>query len=72
MHKKYSDLTDGKRMFLLRRESTKKLIKKIEINGFKFLYELLSLSKGKLAVNEVPLIFKERRFGNSKLDISIV
>jgi len=49
-----------------------KFIRKIEINGFKFLYELLALSKGKLAVNEVPLIFKERRFGNSKLDIAIV
>ena len=73
MHKKYSKLTDYlSGCFCLEREKTKKLIKKIEINGFKFLYELLSLSKGKLSVNEVPLIFKERRFGNSKLDIAIV
>ena len=51
---------------------TKEYVRKIEINGFKFLYELLALSKGKLKVNEVPLTFKERRFGNSKLDIAII
>ncbi len=61
LHKKYSKLTDYlSGCFCLEREKTKKLIKKIEINGFKFLYELLSLSNGKLAVNEVPLIFQER------------
>ena len=58
--------------FCLDREKTKKFIRKIEINGFKFLYELLAISKGDLEVNEVPLIFKERRFGNSKLDIAII
>ena len=73
LHKNFSKLTDYlSGCFCLERKNTKKYIKKIEINGFKFLYELLSLSKGKLVVNEVPLIFKERRFGNSKLDISIV
>jgi len=73
LHRNYSELTDYlSGCFCLKREITKKFIRKIEINGFKFLYELLSLSKGKLVVNEVPLIFKERRFGNSKLDIAIV
>jgi len=73
LHKNYSKLTDYlSGCFCLEREMTKKFIRKIEINGFKFLYELLSLSKGNLSVNEVPLIFKERRFGNSKLDIAIV
>ena len=73
LHKNYSKLTDYlSGCFCVEREMIKKFIRKIEINGFKFLYELLSLSKGKLAVNEVPLIFKERRFGNSKLDIAIV
>ena len=67
---KLTDYLSG--CFCLEKENTNKLIKKIEINGFKFLYELLSLSKGNLAVNEVPLIFQERRFGNSKLDIAIV
>ncbi len=73
LHRNYSKLTDYlSGCFCLEKEITKKFIRKIEINGFKFLYELLSLSKGKLVVNEVPLIFKERRFGNSKLDVAIV
>ena len=73
LHRNYSKLTDYlSGCFCLKREIKKKFIRKIEINGFKFLYELLSLSKGILAVNEVPLVFKERRFGNSKLDIAIV
>ena len=58
--------------FCINREKTKDLIRKIEINGFKFLYELLSLSKGKLIIKEIPLKFKKRKYGNSKLDIAIV
>ena len=65
-----SDYLSG--CFCLNRETTIKLIKKIEINGFKFLYELLSLSNGKLLIKEIPLIFKERKYGNSKLDLAIV
>ena len=73
LHKNYTKLTDYlSGCFCLEKEMSNKYIRKIEINGFKFLYELLSLSKGHLAVSEVPLIFKERRFGNSKLDIAIV
>ncbi len=73
LHKNYAKLTDYlSGCFCLERETTKKFIRNIEINGFKFLYELLSLSKGSLFVNEVPLTFKERRFGDSKLDIAIV
>ena len=73
LHKNYSKVTDYlSGCFCLEREKTKKFIRKIEINGFKFLYELLSLSKGDLLVKEVPLTFKERRFGYSKLDVAIV
>ena len=73
LHKNYSTVTDYlSGCFCLEREKTKKFIRKIEINGFKFLYELLSLSKGDLVVKEVPLTFKERRFGYSKLDVAIV
>ena len=69
----YSKITDYlSGCFCLKKETTTKLIRKIEINGFKFLYELLSLSKGKLAIKEVPLIFKERKYGDSKLDLAIV
>ena len=73
LHKNYSKVTDYlSGCFCLEREKTKKFIRKIEINGFKFLYELLSLSKGELVVKEIPLTFKERRFGYSKLDVAIV
>ncbi|WP_288261804.1 glycosyltransferase family 2 protein [uncultured Prochlorococcus sp.] len=73
LSKNYMKLTDYlSGCFCLDKETTKKFIRKIEINGFKFLYELLSLSRGKLSVIEVPLLFKERKFGNSKLDIAIV
>ena len=73
LNRNYSKLTDYlSGCFCLDKETTNKFIRKIEINGFKFLYELLSLSRGKLAVIEVPLLFKERKFGDSKLDIAIV
>ena len=58
--------------FVYGRKAKKNLIKKIEINGFKFLFELLSVSKGRLFAKEVPLLFKKRSYGNSKLDIAIV
>ena len=73
LHNNYSKLTDYlSGCFCLEKESTNNLVRKIEINGFKFLYELLSMSKGKLVVKEVPLIFKERIYGDSKLDLAIV
>ncbi len=69
----YSQITDYlSGCFCLKRETTRSLIKKIEINGFKFLYELLSLSKGKLFISEVPLFFRERASGASKLDLAII
>tara|TARA_Y100000813_G_C24129728_1_gene336959 strand:+ start:151 stop:1242 length:1092 start_codon:yes stop_codon:yes gene_type:complete len=70
---RYSFITDYlSGCFCINKASTKILIRKIEINGFKFLYEFLSLSKGKLSISEVPLIFKEREYGDSKLDLAIV
>ena len=73
LDKNYSKLTDYlSGCFCMDSSLTRNLIRKIEINGFKFLYELLSLSKGKLNVKEVPLNFQERRHGNSKLDLAII
>ena len=70
----YSQITDFMSgcFCLNNNDKTKSLIKKIEINGFKFLYELLSISKGELVIKEVPLFFKERTSGNSKLDLANV
>ena len=69
----YSNLTDYlSGCFCLKRKNTELFIRKIEINGFKFLYEILALSKGRLSIVEVPLLFKERNYGKSKLDLAIV
>ncbi len=73
LHNNYEILTDYLTgFFVLRRYSCLSIIKKIDVNGFKFLYELLALSKGRLNVYELPLKFKPRRSGNSKLDIAVV
>ena len=42
------------------------------INGFKFFYELLSVSNGSLRIGEVALTFQPRIHGKSKLDLSIL
>ena len=73
LHSGYKKLTDYMTGFiLLKRNSCIKYIEKIDVNGFKFLYELLSLSKGKLTVIEIPLVFGFRKFGQSKLDLAVI
>ncbi|WP_320668357.1 glycosyltransferase family 2 protein [Prochlorococcus sp. MIT 1307] len=44
----------------------------VDVNGFKFFYELLSVSQGQLNVEEVALTFQPRLYGKSKLDLSIL
>jgi dolichol-phosphate mannosyltransferase len=46
-------------------------VRAVDVNGFKFLYELLAISKGNLNVSEVPLTFQPRTHGSSKLDVAI-
>ena len=73
LNKNYINLTDYlSGCFCLKKRSTKNFIRKIEINGFKFLFELLSVSKGRLLAKEVPLLFRRRLYGSSKLDIAII
>lgn len=64
-----TDLMSG--FFVLRLASCEGLIRAIDVNGFKFLYELLALSKGRLLCREVPLQFQPRESGVSKLDVAI-
>ena len=72
LYGKYNHITDYMSGFIiLKRIACIKYIEKIDVNGFKFLYELLAISKGKLKVKETPLAFQVRTFGNSKLDISV-
>tara|TARA_Y100001933_G_C18902533_1_gene523149 strand:- start:9 stop:1103 length:1095 start_codon:yes stop_codon:yes gene_type:complete len=69
----YKTLTDYlSGFFVFKRDACIQYIKKIDVNGFKFLYELLAISKGRLNVIEIPLNFKPRKSGNSKLDIAVV
>ena len=48
------------------------LVRKVDVNGFKFLYELLAISKGKLNIIEIPLHFQPRLHGTSKLDYAVL
>ncbi len=71
--KNYNHITDYMSgCFVLRLKECLPIIYKVDVNGFKFLYEFLALTKGRLWVGEVPLSFQPRLHGTSKLDISIV
>jgi len=68
----YSQLSDYMSgFFALRLEPLLPLIRAVDVNGFKFLYELLAVSKGRLRTAEVPLSFQPRSYGSSKLDLAI-
>ena len=71
--KEYAHLTDYMSgCMVLNRQSCILFIEKIDVNGFKFLYELLAVSKGTLKGIEIELSFQPRKYGKSKLDIAIV
>lgn len=65
-----SDYMSG--FFALRLDPALPLIRAVDVNGFKFLYELLAVSHGSLRVAEVPLTFQSRTYGVSKLDLAIL
>jgi dolichol-phosphate mannosyltransferase len=68
----YGQLTDYMSgFFALRLEVLLPLIRAVDVNGFKFLYELLAVSQGRLRTAEVPLSFQPRTYGSSKLDLAI-
>ncbi|KKZ12499.1 MAG: glycosyl transferase [Candidatus Synechococcus spongiarum SP3] len=65
-----SDIMSG--FMVLRLTATRGAIRRVNLTGFKFLYELLSVSEGRFKVGEVPLNFHPRKMGNSKLDQAII
>lgn len=68
----YRTLTDYMSgFFIVQVESVLPCIRAIDVNGFKFLYELLAISKGRLKTAELPLSFQARLYGDSKLDMAI-
>ncbi len=64
-----SDFMSG--FFVLRLDGLLPLIRGVDVNGFKFLFELLAVSRGRLRTAEVPLTFQPRSYGSSKLDLAI-
>ncbi len=69
---KYRHLTDYMSgCFAIKLNSCLPFIYKVDVNGFKFLYELLAISKGSICIDEIPLKFQPRTYGKSKLDIAI-
>lgn len=65
-----SDYMSG--FFALRPERCLPYVRQVDVNGFKFLYELLALSHGHLSVLEVPLRFQPRHAGESKLNLAVI
>ncbi|MFM7674313.1 MAG: glycosyltransferase [Synechococcus sp.] len=72
LHRRYAELSDPMSgFFALRLEGVLPLVRAVDVNGFKFLYELLAVSRGRLRTAEVPLTFQPRSYGASKLDLAV-
>lgn len=70
---RYRELTDYMSgFFVCRLQSILPYVRQIDVSGFKFLYELLAISRGRLGVVEIPLVFQERINGESKLSLAVV
>ena len=71
---KYSHITDCMTGFFLLRQTVecKRLIHKIEVNGLKFLYEFLAISRGKLSIGEIPLTLNANLRGKYKIELAII
>jgi len=66
---KASDPMSG--FFMLRRESFNSVVLGLQQQGFKILADMLSASKGTWNVREVGYTFRERQFGDSKMDSAV-
>jgi len=69
-YRQLSDYMSG--FFALRPARCLPYVRQVDVNGFKFLYELLALSRGQLQIGEVPLQFQPRLSGESKLNLAVV
>ena len=70
---RYRQLTDYMSgFFALRVDRCLAYVRDVDVSGFKFLYEMLAISKGHLRVSEVPLTFMPRTAGESKLNIAVI
>jgi dolichol-phosphate mannosyltransferase len=69
-YRRLTDFMSG--FFALRLDAALPLIRAVDVNGFKFLFELLAVSRGRLRAAEIPLTFRSRTYGASKLDLAIL
>jgi dolichol-phosphate mannosyltransferase len=58
--------------FMLRRSAVERLAPSLSSQGFKILLDIVATSGGSLRIAELPYVFRERQFGESKLDARIV
>ncbi len=73
LHKNYRQLTDYMSGCLVMDLKTcLPSVFTVDVNGFKFLYEMLAVSQGQLKVGEVALNFQARKYGRSKLDMAVL
>ena len=54
--------------FMIRSKSFEALAPSLSVDGFKILLDIIATSRGSLRIVEVPYVFSERRYGESKLD----
>lgn len=57
--------------FMVRRDSFNEVAPGLQNQGFKILADMLSASKGKWHLREVGYVFRERQFGDSKMDSAV-
>ena len=54
--------------FMIRSKRFEALAPSLSVDGFKILLDIIATSRGSLRTVEVPYVFSERRYGESKLD----
>ena len=57
--------------FLIKTSIVNEIKNKIKTYGFKILLTILFLSNNKISVKEIPIEFKKRKYGYSKLDFKV-
>lgn len=54
--------------FMMRRDRFEELAPRLSSQGFKILLDIIATARGSLRIVELPFVFAERRYGESKLD----
>ena len=57
--------------FMIKLESFREVVGELQKQGFKILTDLLSASRGGWKIKEIPFVFKERQYGQSKMDSAV-